>query len=109
MGGGDKGIRRGDDFTGNSQRLQRGDKCNGAIGKQSQVFNTKILTKRSLQLLMEGAIVGQPFALPNLFQIGNELFQRGKIRLGYGDGLVGHECVKRLYKSRYWPLIVAGE
>ena len=75
MCGGHKGIRCGDDLTGDTQRLQRRDQRDRAIGEQCNVLDTEVVTELLFQLLVKGAAVGQAFTVPDLFQVGKKLFQ----------------------------------
>lgn len=48
---------------------------------------------------MKRATVGQDLVIPNLLQIGCELFQRGQVGLGYEDGF----CHTNLLAVSYIP------
>ena len=76
MRSGNERIGRGDDLASNTQRLQRCNERDGAIGEQGNVCNSKMLTKRLLQLLMERTVIGELFGFPDFFQIRNEFLQR---------------------------------
>jgi len=49
------------------------------------VLDAEIFTQRLLQLLMEGAVVGQNLVLPDLLKVGDKLLQRRQVRLGDED------------------------
>ena len=93
---GNEGVRRRNHFPGDAQRLQGGDQSNGAIGKQRQVLDAKVVAQRLFQLLVKRATIGQNFVGPDFFEVGNELFQRRKVGLGDVNGL---------WHSRYILLI----
>ena len=88
MGGSDKRIRRGYDFTGYTQGLQCCYQRDGAVREQGDVLHTQIFTQCLFKLLVKRAGVGQPFALPDLFKIRDEFLQRWKHWLGNIDRLV---------------------
>lgn len=67
MRGGDEGIRRGDDLASDTQSLQGSDQGNGAVGKQRQVLDAKVVAQRLLQLLVKRATIGQNFVSPDFF------------------------------------------
>ncbi len=85
MCGGNKRIGRGYHLTRNAQGLESRDEGKGAVGKYGDIVHTEIAGKRLLQLFVERAIVGNPFAVPNLLQVGDELIQRRKKRGGNGN------------------------
>jgi hypothetical protein len=62
-----KTIRGCDNFPGNSQGLQAHNQSQGSINEQGAVFQTKVIAKSLLELLMVFAFIGQPFALPDIF------------------------------------------
>ncbi|MNH24030.1 hypothetical protein D3C79_839470 [compost metagenome] len=76
MGGSHKGVRRGDDFTGDTQSLQGRHQGHGAVAEQREMLDPQVLCQCLFQLLMERAAIGQPLAVPYLLQIRQKLFQR---------------------------------
>ena len=88
--GGHKAIGSGNDFACDAQRLQCGDECQGAVSEQSHMLNAQVLRQGVLQLLMKRATVREDLVVPDLLQIGCELFQRGKVGLGDVNRIVRH-------------------
>src|ERR1035441_9986417 len=80
MGGGHKGEGRGDDFARDTSVLYYRLKRNHTVGEETEMFDAQILSQSRFKLLVELTIVGQPFRLPYLFKIGDELLQRRKGR-----------------------------
>ena len=76
VGGRDEGIRGGNHFTRNSQRLQGGNQGNGTVGKQREMFHAQIRTQRLFQLLVKWTAIRQYLAIPYFFQVWQELVQR---------------------------------
>ena len=102
VGGSHEGIRCSDDFARDAQGLQGGNKREGAIGEKRNVFDTQVVTKRLFKLLVKRAAIGQPLALPDLLQVGNEFFQWGQqwLRdLNWGFFVI---CVICLFPVSYW-------
>ena len=66
VGGGNEAERGGDDFSRHAQSLQRRDKRQRAVGEKTDIGNFQVLAQRGLQLLVHGAVVGEPLALPYL-------------------------------------------
>lgn len=52
------------------------------------MLNPQVCAQCLFQLLVKGAAVGEDFVVPDLLEVGGELFQRGQIRLCDVDGLV---------------------
>lgn len=75
VGGGYKAIWCGDNLTGDVQCLKGGDERKGAIGKKRHVGHLEIVAQSLLQRTMEGAVVGDPFAIPYLAQQRGELVE----------------------------------
>ena len=90
MGGGDEGVRGGDDLTGDAQGLERGYQRQGTVGKEREMLDAQILAQRLLQLAVEGAAVGEDLAVPNLPQERDKVLKRRQVGPGNVDGLVGH-------------------
>ena len=90
MGGGHEGIGGGNHLAGDAQGLQGGDQRQRAIGEQGDMLDPQVFTERGLELLVQGAAVGEDFPIPDLRQIGNEFLQRRKIGLGDEDGFIWH-------------------
>jgi len=61
--------------------LQCRDQGDRAVGEQGDVLDAQVLAQRLFQLLMEGAIVGELLALPDFFQVRDELVQGRQIGL----------------------------
>ncbi|MNQ83138.1 hypothetical protein D3C85_982100 [compost metagenome] len=90
MGRGHEGIWRGDDLTGDAQRLQRRNQGQGAIGEQRDMFHAKVLAQRTFQCLVHAAAIGEYPALPDLLEVGNEVLQGWKQRACNGNRPVLH-------------------
>lgn len=74
-------IGSSDDLTlRNAQRLQSGDQRQGAVGKETDILHPQILRQRLLQLLMIVAVIGNPFAAPDVLEKGVILLQIGEER-----------------------------
>ncbi|MNP61702.1 hypothetical protein D3C76_1569170 [compost metagenome] len=78
MSGGHERIGRGDDFTGNPQRLQSRYQGQGTVGEERDVLDAQILGQLFFKLFMERTGIGQSLAFPDFFQVRHELFQRGQ-------------------------------
>ncbi|BAK88810.1 hypothetical protein NCGM2_1951 [Pseudomonas aeruginosa NCGM2.S1] len=90
VAGGDEGVRRGDHLAGHPQCLQRGDERQGGVGEEHDVLHPQVLAQGLFQRMVHVAPVGQETALPDLFQVGDELFQGRQQRAGDRDRLVVH-------------------
>lgn len=88
---GDEGVRGRDDLAGDAQGLERGDQREGAIGEECQVLDAEVVTQGLFELLVKRAVVGEKLAVPDLLQEGDEVLQRGQMRLGDVEG-VRHYC-----------------
>jgi len=76
MGGRDKRIRGGDDLAGDAQCLQRRNQCQRTVAEQGDMLDAQILAQFGFELLVKRAAIGQYPAVPDLLQIGDEVFQR---------------------------------
>ena len=88
------GVRRGheavgrrNDFPRNAKRLQGRQQRKGSVGEQTDVGHFQVFTKSFFQLLMEGAVVRYPFAVPDLPEEFIEIIQVRKQGRGDGNGL----------------------
>ena len=78
MGGGDEAIGGGDDLAGDAQGLQGCDQGKGAVGEQAELGYLEVVSEGSLQLLVEGAVVGDPLLVPYLLEEFVELVEVGE-------------------------------
>lgn len=104
VGGGDKGVRRGDDLAGDAQRLEGGEQRQGAVGEEGDERDLEVLRQLLLQLAVELAVIGYPLALPDLVAHGLEVFFLGEQRAGDGYllGFVEHKLSNMLsYKFSF--------
>ena len=89
---GDERIGGGDHLPGDPQSLQADHQTERAVGDQREVRDPEMVAESLLELLVEGAAVGEDAAFPDLLQIGRQLFQRWQEGLRDIDRLVGrHE------------------
>lgn len=86
VGGGHEAVGRGDDLARDAQGLQRGNERQGAIREQADIGHAQVVGQGLFQLLVVVAVVGNPFALPDIGQQFLEFLQRGEKRRGDGDG-----------------------
>ena len=86
VGGGHERVRGRDHLAADAQRLQRGHQGQGAVGEQAEVLDAEIARQFRFELLVEGAVVGQPAAGPDLFEIGDELVEWRQMWLGNKEG-----------------------
>lgn len=104
MRGSDERIRGGDDFAGNTQRLQSGHQRESAISEQRQMIDAQIVTQRLLELLMKRSFVSEDLTIPYLLQIGDELLQWRQVGLSNVDRLVAHcPCFPKFSDSPEQP------
>jgi len=89
MGGRHKSKWRGDDLTRELQGLHSDLQRYHAIGEETHVLDTQILSQCRLELLVELAVIGQPLGFPYLLEVRDELDQ-GRQR-GGGDEDGAHE------------------
>lgn len=75
-----------DDFARDAECLKPDLKCDHSIGEQRDVFDAEILGEFRLKLSVEFAVVREPFVVPDLPQIRNEVVQRRQRRRGDVDG-----------------------
>lgn len=86
MGGGHEAVGSGDDLARDTQGLQGSDERQGAVREQADVGHAEVIGQGLFQLLVVVAVVGNPFALPDIGQQLLEFLQRGEKRRGDGDG-----------------------
>src|SRR4051812_20164961 len=72
-------------FSRYSQRLECGDERDRPVREQRDVLDAQELAQRRLELLMEGAVVGELLGLPDRFEIWNEFVEWRQKRLGHVD------------------------
>ncbi|MEA3641477.1 MAG: hypothetical protein VBE63_16255 [Lamprobacter sp.] len=60
------------------------------------MLDTQILGQCLLELLVEGAAVGEDLVVPDLLQVGDKLLERGQVGLGDVDSFVGTHRKERL-------------
>lgn len=87
VGGGDEAVGGGDDFSGNAEGLEGGDEREGAVGEEGEVGHFEVGGELLLEPAVELAVVGDPFAFPDLFEQLVELVEVGEQGGGDGDGL----------------------
>ncbi|EJW89466.1 hypothetical protein EVA_22429 [gut metagenome] len=68
VGGSHKAIGCCDDFSSDAQCLQGCQQRKGSVGEETYIGNSQIFCEFFFQLLVEIAIVGDPFAVPNLLE-----------------------------------------
>lgn len=54
------------------------------------MLDAQVVTQGPFQLLVEGAVVGEDPAVPDLLEQGDEVLQWGQVGLGDVNGLVYH-------------------
>lgn len=87
---GNEGIWSCNDLTGYSKRLEGGDERQGTIGEQGHVLDTEVFAQGLLQLLVEGATVGQDLIVPDFLKVRRKVFQGRKMWLSNVDGFCIH-------------------
>ena len=75
MGRGDETVGGSNDFTRDTQCLQRCNQRKCTVGEERDVPDTEVLAERLLQFLVETPSVGQLPACPDLLQVGKHLLQ----------------------------------
>src|SRR5690606_19359128 len=72
-----------------AQCLQGGEQGERAVGEQPQMLDAQVVRQLFFQLFVERAAVGDAFACPYLFKIGEELFPGRQMWLGYENRSLG--------------------
>lgn len=85
VGGSHEAIWCGDDLAGDAKSLEGGDERQGAVGEERDIWHAEVFGESVFELLVEGAVVGYPSAIPNLFQRLVEVVEVGKEGGGDGD------------------------
>ena len=80
VGRGHEAERRGDHLARDAQGLQGRDERQGAVGEQADERHAEVLAQGAFQFLVVVPVVGDPPALPNVFQIDVQFIQRGQQR-----------------------------
>lgn len=78
MGGGYEAVGGGDDFAGDAEGLKGGDEGEGAVGEEAYVGHFEVFGEGFFEALVEGAVVGDPFAGPYFFEEVVEFVERGE-------------------------------
>ncbi len=102
MRSGHEGIRRGDDFARDAERLKRRQQRDRGVGKRLMCFTPRWLAELLLQLLVEWPAIGQDAIVPDCFQRRNEFFERRQAGLRYIDLFVFHDAVEELGIIAQW-------
>ena len=87
----DEAIRCRDDLSRDMQGLKGCYQWQCSVGEKADVRHFEVFSHGSLKLLVETAVVGDPFAVPNLFQQFVELVEVGKEWGCYGDSIHSEE------------------
>ena len=75
-----------DDFARDAERLKPDLERNHPIGEQRDIFHAEVFGEFRLKLPMEFAVVREPFVVPDLPQIRDEVVQRRQRRRSDVDG-----------------------